>query len=158
MSDTQHIISLIKEAQSIASKNGYTNLLQPGFVKEMVVADILDHEVHKTKHEPDASDKNDPNIKYEYLSCFQNGSFQFDRMFKSPPEKREKSLHRISRNHKIYCAVFDKSSPLDVLEIYEVEPDVMVKETERQLDLSSNEISHVGFNVSWARINGKKVF
>lgn len=158
MKDAKKIVSLIKEAQEIAKKEGYVNILQPGFVKEMIVADILGHQVHKTKHEPDATDIHNEDIKYEYLSCFENGSFQFDRMFKNPPDKRQKSLQRISRNHKIYCAIFAKDSPLDVLEIFEVEPEVMLKETERQLDLSSNDISHVGFNVKWAKTNGKKVY
>jgi hypothetical protein len=147
MKDTKKIVALIKEAQEIAKQEGYNNILQPGFVKEMVVADILGHQVHKTKHEPDATDIKDISIKYEYLSCFENGSFQFDRMFKSPVEKRQKSLQRITRNSKIYCAVFAKESPLDVLEIFEIEPEVVLKETERQLNLSSNDISHVGFNV-----------
>jgi hypothetical protein len=158
MKDTKKIVSLIKEAQEIAKKEGYNNILQPGFVKEMIVADILGHQVHKTKHEPDATDVNDKNIKYEYLSCFQNGSFQFDRMFKGPTEKRQKSLQRITRNKKIYCAIFDKNSPLEVLEIFEIEPDVMLKETERQLDSSSNKISHVGFNIKWVKMNGEKVY
>jgi hypothetical protein len=158
MKDTKKIVALIKEAQEIAKQEGYNNILQPGFVKEMVVADILGHQVHKTKHEPDATDIKDISIKYEYLSCFENGSFQFDRMFKSPVEKRQKSLQRITRNSKIYCAVFAKESPLDVLEIFEIEPEVVLKETERQLNLSSNDISHVGFNVKWARTNGKKVY
>ena len=158
MSDVSQIISLIVEAQNIAKTNGYNNILQPGFIKEMIVADILGHQVHKTKHEPDAYDKVDPNIKYEYLSCFENGSFQFDRMFKSPVEKRNKSLQRITRNSKIYCAIFEKESPLNVLEIYELETGVVLKETERQLDSCSNDISHVGFGIKWVTNNGNKVY
>ena len=158
MSDVSQIISLIVEAQNIAKTNGYNNILQPGFIKEMIVADILGHQVHRTKHEPDAYDKVDPNIKYEYLSCFENGSFQFDRMFKSPVEKRNKSLQRITRNSKIYCAIFKKESPLNVLEIYELETGVVLKETERQLDSSSNDISHVGFGIKWVTNNGNKVY
>jgi hypothetical protein len=154
----QQIISLVEQAQNIGKELGYENILQPGFVKELIVATILDHQVHKTKHEPDAYDKGDSNIKYEYLSCFEKGSFQFDRMFKSPPDKRAKSLERISRNSKVYCAVFEKQSPLNVLEIYELEPEVVVKEAERQLDLSSNDISHVGLNIKWAINNGKRVY
>ena len=154
----EKIVSLITEAQELAKTLGYNNILQPGFIKEMIVANILGHQVHKTKHEPDAWDKNDSNIKYEYLSCFEDGSFQFDRVFKTPPEKRLKSLERITRNHKIYCAVFNKEFPLEVISIFEIEPSVVVKEAERQLDRSSNEISHVGFNVKWVINNGKKVY
>jgi hypothetical protein len=158
MSDVEKIVSLIVEAQDIAKRSGYNNILQPGFIKEMIVANILGHQVHKTKHEPDAYDKQDSSICYEYLSCFEKGSFQFDRMFKNPVEKRSKSLQRITRNSKIYCAVFEKESPLNVLEIYELEPEVVAKEAERQLDSSSNDISHVGFSIKWVTINGEKVY
>jgi hypothetical protein len=158
MSDVEKIVSLIVEAQDIAKRSGYNNILQPGFIKEMIVANILGHQVHKTKHEPDAYDKQDSSICYEYLSCFEKGSFQFDRMFKNPVEKRSKSLQRITRNSKIYCAVFEKESPLNVLEIYELEPEVVAKEAEKQLDSSSNDISHVGFSIKWVTINGEKVY
>jgi hypothetical protein len=151
------IINYVRKAQEIASQHGFKNLLQPGLVKELVVADILGHEVHRTKHEPDAFDPANPNRKFEYLSCFQTGTFQLDRMFSSPRDKRAKSLERITRNTAIYCAVFDAESPLDVITIYEIPVDVMLRETERQLDKSSNEISHVGFTIKWAQQHGKVV-
>jgi hypothetical protein len=34
----------------------------------------------------------------------------------------------------------------------------LLAETERQLDRSSNAISHVGFNENWAKKNGKIVY
>jgi len=67
-------------------------------------------------------------------------------MFKSPKEAREKSLHRILRNQKIYLAVFYKEIPLKIKVIYEIEPEILSNEAERQLDRSSNNISHVGFS------------
>ena len=79
-------------------------------------------------------------------------------MFKSPADKRAKSLNRIKRNTAIYCAVFDEASPLDVVIIYELPVDVMLREAERQLDASRNEISHVGFTIKWAQQNGKVVY
>ena len=33
----------------------------------------------------------------------------------------------------------------------------MLREAERQLDASRNEISHVGFTIKWAQQNGKVV-
>ena len=81
-----------------------------------------------------------------------------DRMFKIPPEKREKSLERIRRNRKIYLAIFYEEEQIKVKVIYELEPDVMVVETERQLDASRNAIAHVGFSETWARRNGHVVF
>ena len=41
MSDVERIVSLIVEAQDIAKKSGYNNILQPGFIKEMIVANIV---------------------------------------------------------------------------------------------------------------------
>ena len=157
MSYIRQIIAYVRQAQEIAAQHGFKNLLQPGLVKELVVADILGHEVHRMKHEPDAFDPANPSRKFEYLSCFEGGTFQLDRMFKSPADKRVKSLERIKRNAAIYCAVFDEGSPLDVLAIYEVPVDAMLRETERQLDASRNEISHVGFTIKWAQQNGKVV-
>ena len=157
MSYIRQIINYVRKAQEIAAEHGFKNLLQPGLVKELVVADILGHEVHKTKHEPDAFDPANPERKFEYLSCFEGGTFQLDRMFRSPPDKRAKSLERITRNTAIYCAVFDEESPLDVLAIYEVSVDAMLREAGRQLDASRNEISHIGFTIKWAQQNGKLV-
>ncbi len=79
-------------------------------------------------------------------------------MFKSPSDKRAKSLERITRNTAIYCAVFDEESPLDVLVIYEVPVEVILREAERQLDASRNEISHVGFTIKWAQQNSKVAY
>lgn len=152
------IIQHVKRAQVIASAHGLSNLLQPGLVKELVIAEILDHEIHKTKHEPDAWDKKDPSLKFEYLSCFQGGTFQFDRMFKAPADKRKKSLDRIARNSKIFCAIFKEDSPLDVEAIYEVNVKTVLKETERQLDRSSNDISHVGYTIKWVKENGTLIY
>jgi hypothetical protein len=154
----REIIKLIIEAQQLAHKIGIANILQPGLVKEMLIADILNHELIHSKRNADACDPSDPSIKYEYLSCYEGGSGQLDRMFKAPVESRAESLRRISRNAKIYFAIFYKAEPLKVKVIYEIEPDVMITETERQLDRSRNDISHVGFNESWAKKNGLIVY
>jgi hypothetical protein len=153
----RQIINYVRKAQEIATEHGFKNLLQPGLVKELAVADILGHEIHRTKHDADAFDPADPSRQFEYLSCFQNGTFQLDRVFKHPPEKRAKSLERIKRNAAIYCVVFDRESPLDVLVIYEIPTSVMFAEAERKLDASGNEISHVGFTIKWAQQHGKVV-
>jgi hypothetical protein len=158
MNYISQIINYVRKAQEIAAQHGFKNLLQPGLVKELVVADILGHEVHRTKHEPDAFDPANPQRKFEYLSCFDGGTSQLDRMFSSPPDKRAKSLERITRNTAIYCAMFDEENPLDVLVIYEVPVDAMVREAGRQLDASRNEISHIGVTIKWVQQNGKLVY
>ena len=81
-----------------------------------------------------------------------------DRMFKSPSDKRAESLCRITRNKMIYLAIFYKKNPLRIKVIYKIQPSVLLKETERQLNRSSNEISHVGFSENWARSKGKVIF
>ena len=152
------IISLVKRAQELASSIGIANILQPGLVKEMVMADILGHQLIFSKRDADACDVENPNVKYEYLSCFEGGSGQLDRMFKAPLESREQSLQRIRRNSKIYLAVFYKNAPLKAKVIYEIEPIVLENETVRQLERSRNIISHVGFSENWAKQNGKVVY
>jgi len=152
------IIRLVREAQELALKIGIPNILQPGLVKEMIIAEILGHQLIISKRDADACDKNNRDIKYEYLTCYEGGTGQLDRMFKEPPEKRAESLYRITRNKKIYSAIFYKNNPLTVKVIYEVEPKVLLKEAEGQLDRSSNIISHVGFSEDWVRRNGKVVY
>lgn len=152
------IIKLVIKAQELALSIGIPNLLQPGLVKEMIISEALGHELITSKRDADARDKNDPSIKYEYLSCYEGGTGQLDRMFKAPPDKRAESLSRITRNKEIYLAIFYKKNPLKIKVIYKIEPEVLLRETERQLDRSSNDISHVGFSENWAQLNGRVVF
>lgn len=152
------IVDLVIRAAKLARSVGIHNILQPGLVKEMIIADILGHELITTKRDADARDADDPTILYEYLSCREGGSGQLDRMFKEPPDKRQQSLNRIWRNSKIYFAVFYDANQTKAKVIYEIEPKVMVQETERQLDRSRNDVSHVGFSEAWARANGKVVY
>jgi len=108
------IIELVIRAQALASSIGIANILQPGLVKEMIISEILGHELIASKRDADACDKDNHVLKYEYLSFYEGGTGQLDRMFKSPPEKRVESLRRITRNAMIYLAVFYKRKPLRV--------------------------------------------
>jgi hypothetical protein len=146
------------QAAELARSVGIHNILQPGLVKEMIIAEHLGHELIHTKREADAHAPNNPEEKYEYLSCKEGGSGQLDRMFKAPAYKRAESLRRISRNTRIYFAVFYESNQTKCKVIYELEPDIVVDETERQLDRSRNQISHVGFTEAWAREFGRVVY
>lgn len=152
------IVALVVKASELARTVGIHNLLQPGLVKEMIIADILGHELITTKRDADARDPKHPEIVYEYLSCKEGGSGQLDRMFKEPEDKRQESLNRIWRNAKIYYAVFYATNQTKAKIIYELEPKAVVEETERQLDRSRNAISHVGFSEKWVRENGKVVY
>ena len=90
-----YLINLIKEAFAHARGLGIPNLLQPGLAKEIVIADILGHEVIISKDSADAHDPENPRIMYEYLSFKEGGNGQFDRMIKSPEDERQDSLDRI---------------------------------------------------------------
>jgi hypothetical protein len=149
---------LVLKAAELARSIGITNLLQPGLVKEMIIADILGHELIHSKRDADAHAPGNPGEKYEYLSCKEGGSGQLDRMFKEPADKRAESLTRITRNRKVYLAVFYASNQTKCKVIYEIEVDVLLAEAERQLDRSRNAISHVGFTIDWARSNGRTVY
>jgi len=152
------IIDLVLKAAELARSVGISNLLQPGLVKEMIIADILGHELIYSKRDADAHAAGNPNEKYEYLSCKEGGSGQLDRMFKEPADKRAESLARITRNSKVYFAVFYEDNQTKCKVIYELTPAVVLKETERQLDRSRNAISHVGFSEDWAREHGRVVY
>jgi hypothetical protein len=154
----QRIIQLVLEAAELARSVGIPNLLQPGLVKELIIADILGHQPITSKRGADACDPNDPLILYEYLSCVEGGSGQIDRVFKEPLAKREESLLRITRNSKIYFAVFYAENQTKVKVIYELEPEVVLPETIQKLERSRNDIGHVGFSESWAKKNGKVVY
>lgn len=152
------IIELMLKASDLARSIGIANLLQPGLVKEMIIADILGHELIHSKRDADAHAPGNPDEKYEYLSCKEGGRGQLDRMFKEPPAKRQESLTRITRNAKIYYAVFYADNQTRCKIIYELAPDAVLAEAERQLNRSRNAISHLGFGVKWARRNGKIVY
>ena len=154
----RRIIELVLKAAGLARSVGISNLLQPGLVKEMIIADILGHELIHSKRDADAHAYNNPDEKYEYLSCKEGGSGQFDRMFKEPADDRSRSLNRITRNSKIYFAVFYAANQTRCKVIFELAPKIVLAEAERQLDRSRNRISHVGLSIDWARRNGRTVY
>lgn len=154
----RRIIDLVLQAAKLARTVGINNILQPGLVKEMIIANHLGHKAIITKRDADACDPSDLTILYEYLSCKEGGTGQLDRMFKEPAEKREESLQRIWRNSKIYFAVFFEDDQTRAKVIYEIEPDALATETGRQLGASRNAISHVGFSENWVKRHGKVVY
>ena len=56
MSDDTYgkILALIRDAFALARSIGIGNLLQPGLVREMIIADVLGHEIIKDKRGADA--------------------------------------------------------------------------------------------------------
>jgi len=92
------IINSLRQAQAEAQEQlGVENILQPGIIKELIMADILGHEVIPQKDMPDAKDK--AGNFYEYLASInrrnvrtnKGSSFQIDRITLL-------GRHRITRN------------------------------------------------------------
>ena len=102
----EQIIENLKKAQEIASeKFGMNNILQPGIIKELIIANILGHEVITDKDNADAKDKSG-NI-FEYLTSIHRPKgdpnagckFQIDRIL-------SESSSRILRNEGFYFGIF----------------------------------------------------
>lgn len=158
-------LQLAEELQNIGSELGF-NVFQPGAMKELKMASILGHNWILSKKNADACNRKNSDEVYEYLSGTENGSGQIDRVFKDDlfdPEQHEKyrqSMDRIMRNKAFYLAYTNPntSMPLDILRIYEVEPNVIKTEADRQLNNSTNKISHVSFNENFAKTHGKLIW
>lgn len=146
---TNHVLALLKEAQVIASKDlGIPNILQPGIIKELIIASSLRHELIPQKDKPDARDRS--GNTYEYLASInrvgvkanRGCSFQIDRV---TPE----NLSRVSRNAAFYFGVFKTHLELD--EIWRVDTHLVLREVERQIAGSKNQIGHANFLLHWVK-------
>ena len=149
------IIKLLKKAQKLATNVGINNILQPGVIKELIIAEILGHTLIPQKNLPDAKDNQ--NHYYEYLSSInrknvkinKGSSFQIDRVTRS-------NLKRITRNHKFYFAFFEDHFTVE--EIYKLETAEVLKEVRRQLSSGKNKIGHINFLTKWVKMTGKKIY
>lgn len=152
----ESLIDLLQQAQQIAlEKHGVYNILQPGVIKELMMAEALGHELLPQKDSADAKDQR--GNTFEYLASIKRidvkanrgCSFQLDRMTRE-------NLHRVTRNSAFYFGVF--SDHLTLAEIWRVEIPVVLAEVERQLDRCKNEIAHINFLLRWLEANGKQVY
>jgi hypothetical protein len=143
----------LKKAQEIATKNGFTNILQPGLVKEILIADILGHEVHKTKHLADAYDEHDPSIQYEYLTAVDHPIRGFQLASLS-----EKNMKRITRNAAFFFAAFDLYVPLQINYIYRIETPIVEAEVRRQISVSKNNRMQFYVTPKWVKAQGIKIY
>ena len=153
---TSELFDLLKEAQRIAlEKHGVPNILQPGVIKELIMAEVLGHDLIPQKDSADAKDKK--GNSYEYLASIRRlnvttnkgCSFQMDRVTPS-------NLNRVTRNKAFYFGIF--KDHLEVQEIWKVKTSVVLAEVKRQLETCKNDIAHVNFLLKWLEENGTKVF
>jgi hypothetical protein len=149
-------MSLLREAQQIAAQQlGIDNVLQPGIIKELVMAHVLGHQIIPSKNFPDARDA-DGNT-YEYLASFnrvavtinRGCSFQIDRVTKS-------NLNRITRNKAFFFGIF--RTHLELEEIWRVDTESVLAEVNRQLAGCRNEIAHVNLLSTWVKETGTRVY
>lgn len=111
-------------AQEYDRKVGINDLSKIGIVRELMMSNILGHYLIEGKHIHDAEDEE--GNKIEYLSKKDNNnSYCFDCMFSRPQEFKDKSLERITRNDRIYCASF---SGIICTEIYCVDDVNVIKD------------------------------
>ena len=150
------LIDLLKAAQLIAlHKHGVPNILQPGVIKELMMAELLGHDLVPQKDSADATDKHGNH--YEYLASIRRlnvttnkgCSFQMDRITLS-------NLNRVLRNNAVYFGIF--KDHLEIEEIWKVDTSTILIEVKRQLEKCKNDIAHINFLLKWLQVNGTKVF
>lgn len=152
---SSEIIDLLLEAQCYAEKShGISNILQPGIIKELIMAEILGHQLIPQKDLPDAKDES--GNFYEYLASIRRVdtkankgcSFQMDRITKN-------NLSRITRNNAFYFGIF--KNHLEIEQIWIVETPLVLLEVERQLNKCKNNIAHANFLLKWLQANGELI-
>lgn len=153
---SSEIMDLLKRTQEVAEeKYGITNILQPGVIKELIMAEILGHGLVPQKDLPDAQDSEGG--FYEYLASIRRVnvktnkgcSFQMDRVTRD-------NLKRVTRNKAFYFGIF--KTHLEIEQIWRVEILVVLSEVQRQLDSCKNDIAHVNFLLKWLEANGSLVY
>ena len=144
------------------------NPMAPGFLKEVIMANLLGHKVALTKHLCDAYDEDGK--EQEYLTCMEDGvnkegkklprAFAIDGVFSSPYEDKEGSLERIRRNKKIYYGIF-KEGVLECVEMWigcpkDLEKFVDENVTRRGINGKNREHT-VNISKKWVRENCKRI-
>lgn len=149
------ITDLLIQAQKLAEQeHGISNILQPGIIKELIMAELLGHSLVPQKDLPDARDEY--GNYYEYLASIRrinvrtnkDCSFQIDRVTRN-------NLSRVTRNKAFYFGIF--KNHLEIDEIWEVNTLAVLAEVKRQLDSCKNTIAHINFLLRWLKTNGRRV-
>lgn len=150
--DKPNKLNLLLETLNLLKKEeGFEqDLLTPGFIKEWMTSEILGHQCHKTKHGPDAFSL-DGEEQYEYLSCKEGGTFQFDRI-------HEDNLHRIERNNSFFFAIFDKEDGLTCIEIWKCDTSKVLSEAKNKISKMSKNSKHIGFGKTWVEENSELIY
>lgn len=153
---SSEIINYLTIVQELADRKfGIKNILQPGIIKELIMAEILGHQLVPQKDLPDAKDS-EGNF-YEYLASIRRVntknnrgcSFQMDRVTPN-------NLTRVTRNKAFYFGIF--KNHLEIEEIWRVDIPKVLSEVKRQLENCRNDIAHINFLLKWLQDNGIIVY
>jgi len=154
----------ILEGEKCLNDAGYSNITQPGLLKELDMGVYLQHTVISDKHQADAYDPSNPNDLYEYFTCqenVKNQTFAIDGMASRGPLEKAKSLKRITRNKGIKCGVYNG---LRRRAFYDLPKDILVDYVDKNLTrrdkngTSKNNEHTVNFSLKWVRENGTLIW
>jgi hypothetical protein len=162
------VANLLTEVGRIAAQSvlAVENISQPGIIKEMITASVLEHRVNSEKHHHDAVDFVDSGKRFEYLAALEGKTFQLERVTK------DKLKNKVLRNEAIFCSVFSKQNTLKLLRVYQIVPDILFNEFVKQVDQSVRQRAnrekagkkaasgdhHVAVDENWAIQNGQLVY
>lgn len=154
------MIEHLAEACRLAALEGIPNLLRgPGLVQQLVVSDALGHVPCLSWHQGrgDAYAANDPRLRFEYFTALDGRRFQTGLAGAGGRKSRDELRERLLAASRIYLAVFDSKEPLNLLRVYEMEPDVVWAEAARQIDKSANARANVSVSERWAAEHGRRI-
>lgn len=158
MAINEILIHLSAASTLAKDEYGIENILQPGVLKEMVLADILGHRINPVKHQCDAFDQEGNQV--EYLTSLvrtsgtnQGCSFQFSSI-------HEGNMYRVERNTHVYFGVF--LNLLEVSEIWKASSSDVAIEVRRQLcakpRVRDTKVNHASLKLEWVRLKGERVW
>lgn len=141
MKELEKITKSLKIICRIASRYGIADVLKPGILKRIVVANHFGHEpvFEKGFHAQDEEGR------YYYLTAWDRNRFQTGMIVKEDIDLMEADF---------FCfVVFDSRSQAQILRAYKVPRDKFLAETIRQISGNKKKRVHVSFTEKWVKRN-----
>jgi len=154
------VISLITEAQQLAELEGIRDIFRPGFIKEMIVGDVLGHRLCSSWRDGsgDAYDPRNPEQRFEYFTAPEGRRFQAGLIRRHDWQSKKSAFMRFTNAAAVYLAVFDPREPLKLVRIYLIETEVFRTEIDRQVKESKSSVINASFSERWASTAGRLIF
>ena len=145
--DSEFIHNL-RSAQRVADvQYGVSDITLKGRIREIMMAEILDHSIIVNSKKADARDKN--GNEYEYLTSLQ-GNFQMTHM------TEENSENKVLRNKAIHCAQFE--NPVTISEIWEISTQVYLEKMKKRRPWPTDRQNNFTVTLGWVKDNGKCIY